>query len=277
MFASFILALREGIEAALIIGIVIGVLQKMDRNDLKPAVWRGTFAAGALSLLVGVILNVAGASFEGQAEEIFEGVAMLLAAGMLTWVIFWMRKQSRNVQSELEADVKAAALGSGGALFAVAFLAVAREGLELVMFLLAARFTSSALQTYLAAAAGLVVAGILGWLLFRGSKVLNLRQFFTITNWLLVFFAAGLVAYGVHELNEAGWIPPVIEHIYNINFLIDENSTLGLFLKALFGYNGNPSLTETAAYLLYFIGLGSVLQLTRNPKTRVVTARQVNQ
>jgi high-affinity iron transporter len=277
MFASFILALREGIEAALIIGIVVGVLQKMDRNDLKPAVWRGTLAAVALSLLVGVILNVIGASFEGQAEEIFEGVAMLLAAGMLTWVIFWMRKQSRNVQSELEADVKAAALGSGGALFAVAFLAVAREGLELVMFLLAARFTSSALQTYLAAVAGLAAAAILGWLLFRGSKVLNLRQFFKVTNWLLLFFAAGLVAYGVHELNEAGWIPPVIEHIYNINFLLDENSTLGLFLKALFGYNGNPSLTETAAYLLYFIGLGSILQLTRNPKTRVVTARQVNQ
>jgi len=103
---------------------------------------------------------------------------------------------------------------------------------------------------------------------------LNLKQFFKVTNWLLVLFAAGLVAYGVHEFNEAGWIPPVIEHIYDINFLVDEKSTVGLFLKALFGYNGNPSFTETAAYLLYFVGLGSVMQLTRNPKNRVIAAQQ---
>lgn len=262
MLASFLLALREGIEAALIIGIIFGVLRKMNKVDLKGVVWRGVAAAAGLSLLAAVILNVAGAEFEGMGEQIFEGFAMLLAAVLLTWAIFWMRKQSRNVQKELEEDVRAAAATtSGGTLFALAFLAVAREGLELSLFLLAARFTSTPLNTYSGAVLGLVTAAFLGWLLFKSSLKLNLKQFFQVTNFLLVLFAAGLVGYGIHEFNEAGLIPALIAPIYNINHLLNDQGPFGLLLKALFGYNGNPSLSETIAYLGYFISIVLILWL----------------
>lgn len=267
MLASFLLALREGIEAALIIGIIFGVLRKMNKPDLIAVVWRGVIAAVCFSLLAAVVLNVAGTEFEGLGEQIFEGFAMLLAAALLTWAIFWMRKQSGSVQKDLEEDVRAAAVStSGGTLFALAFLAVAREGLELSLFLLAARFTSTPINTYSGAIFGLVTASLLGWLLFRSTIKLNLKQFFQITNILLVLFAAGLVGYGIHEFNEAGWIPSLIAPIYNINHLLDDKGALGLLLKALFGYNGNPSLTETIGYLGYFISLGLVLWLVPGRK-----------
>jgi len=256
MIASFLLALREGIEAALIVGIVFGILKKMDKPHLKGMVWQGVAAAVALSILSAVILNVIGAEFEGKAEQIFEGFAMLLAAAMLTWTIFWMQHQSINMQKDLEQDVRAAAnSSSGGVLFALVFLAVAREGLELAIFLLAARLTSSALLTYLGAGIGLIMAIGLGWMLFNSTRKLNLKQFFQITNLLLILFAAGMVGYGVHEFNEAGWIPVIVEHIYDINFVLNENSTIGLLFKALFGYNGNPSLSESIAYIGFLLFL----------------------
>jgi len=267
MFASFLLALREGIEAALIVGIVFGILKKMDKPQLKGMVWRGVAAALAFSILSAIIMNVVGAEFEGKAEQIFEGFAMLSAAALLTWAIFWMRYQSINLEKDLEQDVQAAAnSSSGGVLFALVFLAVAREGLELAIFLLAARLTSSALLTYLGASFGLLLAAGLGWLLFNSTRKLNLRQFFRITNFLLIFFAAGMVGYGVHEFNEAGWIPSIIDHFYDINFVLNENSTFGLFVKALFGYNGNPSLSESIAYIGYLLVLAmTTLILPKSP------------
>ncbi len=268
MFASFLLALREGIEAALIVGIVFGILKKMDKPHLKGMVWRGVAAALAFSILSAVILNVIGAEFEGKAEQIFEGFAMLSAAVLLTWAIFWMRHQSVNIEKDLEQDVRAAAnSSSGGVLFALVFLAVAREGLELAIFLLAARLTSSALLTYLGATIGLLLAAGLGWLLFNSTRKLNLRQFFRITNLLLILFAAGMVGYGVHEFNEAGWIPSIVDHFYDINFVLNENSTFGLLVKALFGYNGNPSLSESIAYIGYLLVLAmTTLILPKSPR-----------
>ena len=268
MFASFLLALREGIEAALIVGIVFGILKKMDKPHLKGMVWRGVAAALAFSVLSAVILNVIGAEFEGKAEQIFEGFAMLSAAVLLTWAIFWMRHQSVNMEKDLEQDVRAAAnSSSGGVLFALVFLAVTREGLELAIFLLAARLTSSALLTYLGATFGLLLAAGLGWLLFNSTMKLNLRQFFRITNFLLIFFAAGMVGYGVHEFNEAGLIPSIVDHFYDINFVLNENSTFGLLVKALFGYNGNPSLSESIAYIGYLLVLAmTTLILPKSPR-----------
>ena len=268
MFASFLLALREGIEAALIVGIVFGILKKMGKPHLKGMVWRGVAAALAFSVLSAVILNVIGAEFEGKAEQIFEGFAMLSAAVLLTWAIFWMRHQSVNMEKDLEQDVRAAAnSSSGGVLFALVFLAVTREGLELAIFLLAARLTSSALLTYLGATFGLLLAAGLGWLLFNSTMKLNLRQFFRITNFLLIFFAAGMVGYGVHEFNEAGLIPSIVDHFYDINFVLNENSTFGLLVKALFGYNGNPSLSESIAYIGYLLVLAmTTLILPKSPR-----------
>lgn len=253
MIPSFLLALREGLEAALIIGIVLGALHKMNRPALKPAVWRGTAAAIGGSFLVALALNLIGAELEGAGEQIFEGFTMLLAAGVLTWMIFWMRRQSRHLKKELE-EKTSQAVGKNGqqALFALAFLAVFREGVELALFLLATRFASSPLQTVIGALLGLSGAIALGWMVFNSSRRLNLQQFFTITSTLLILFAAGLIGHAVHEFNELGWIPALIDPIYDINPLLPEQSFAGDIFKALFGYNGNPSLTETIAYLGYF-------------------------
>jgi high-affinity iron transporter len=256
MLPSFVLSLREGLEAALILSIVLGVLRKMNRPEFRPAVWAGAASAGAASLAAALVLFSVGATLEGAAEQIFEGITMLLAAGVLTWMIFWMHRQGRAVQSDLEAGVRRAAFQGGKqALFSLAFLAVLREGIELALFLTAATFASNALQALMGGILGLAVSAILGWLLFTATLRLNLRRFFLVTGALLILFAAGLTAHGVHEFIEAGWIPAIVEHVWDVNFLLDENSTAGALLKALFGYNGNPALTEVAAYLGYFAAI----------------------
>ncbi len=260
MLPSFLLTLREGLEAALIVGLALGVLAKMKRSQYAPAVWGGVGLAGLLSLGVALGLNALGAELTGAAEEIFEGVTMFLAAGVLTWMIFWMQRQGRQVQQGLEAEIRAAAGGPAGrgpgwGLFAIAFFAVLREGIETALFLTAAVFTSSASETLWGAVLGLAAAGLLGWWLFAAALRLNLRRFFQVTGGLLILFAAGLVAHGVHEFNEAGLIPAVVEHVWNFNPLLDEKSPAGGLLTALFGYNGNPSLTEVLAYAAYFLAL----------------------
>ena len=264
MLASFLLSLREGLEAALIIGIVLGVLVKLKRTDLNGVVWRGVGLAALLSLLAAIALNLLGMEFEGKGEEIFEGVAMLLAAGVLTWMILWMKNHGGTLKSEIEEQTNQAALGKGQkALFALAFLAVFREGIELALFLLAARLTSSPLQTISGALLGLSGAAVLGWILFTSTMKLSLRNFFGATNILLIIFAAGLVGLGVHEFNEAGIIPSVIEHVWDFNGILSDKSEVGLLLKALVGYNGNPSLTEVSAYVSYLVVLVIILMTQR--------------
>ncbi len=255
MLPSFLLSLREGIEAALIIGIVLGALRKMRRTELIPAVWLGTVLAASLSLLGGILLTSLGLSFEGAAEQIFEGVTMLLAAAMLTWMIFWMSRTAPRPEKQhgRRSPGRRPRRRQRGVFF-VAFLAVVREGIELALFLTASVFATDTLQTLLGALLGLGTAILLGWSIFAATIRLDLRRFFQVTGILLILFAAGLVAHGVHEFNEVGWIPAVIEHVWDVNAIVDENSTFGQLLKALFGYNGNPSLTEMLAYVAYFVG-----------------------
>jgi high-affinity iron transporter len=180
-------------------------------------------------------------------------------------MIFWMDRQGRAIRLELEKDVQRAASGGGRwAIFSLAFVAVFREGIELALFLTAATFSATAVAVVTGALLGLGGAVFAGWLLFTTTARLDVRAFFRVTSILLIFFAAGLVAHGVHELNEAGIVPAIIEHIWNLNPVLDENSGLGQILKALFGYNGNPSLTELAAYVGYWI---VVLAALRRRKT----------
>ena len=266
MLASFLLSLREGIEAALIIGIVLGALRKLHRSEMVPTVWYGTLTALIVSLITGVLLTAFGLSLEGAAEQLFEGVAMLLAASVLTWMIFWMNRQARSIKGELEAGVnRATSVGGRRALFSVAFLAVVREGIELALFLTAATFASDPQSIILGSLFGLGVAILLGWGLFASTLKLDLRRFFQVTGFLLILFAAGLVAYGVHEFNEVGWIPSLVEHVWDLNPILDENSTLGLMLKAMFGYNANPSLTEVIAYISYYLAIFFGLRWSNRP------------
>jgi high-affinity iron transporter len=263
MLPSYLLSLREGIEAALIIGILLGALRQMRRAELSSSVWVGVISASLLSVLASIFLTVLGLSLEGRTEQIFEGITMLLAASVLTWMIFWMSRQSRNIKGELESGVHRAAFEGGKrGLFVLAFLAVLREGIELALFLAAAVFASDVQQTLIGTFLGLGTAILLGWSLFATTVRLDLRRFFRVTGFLLILFAAGLVAHGVHEFNEAGLLPAVIEHVWNVNPILDEASTLGSMFAALFGYNGDPSLTEVIAYLAYFITIFIGLRLS---------------
>jgi high-affinity iron transporter len=217
-------------------------------------------------LLAAILLAMLGLSFEGRAEQIYEGVTMLLAAGILTWMIFWMNTQAKNIKSELEEGVnKAAASYATGrrAIFWLAFVAVVREGVELALFITAAFFTgnndnvmTNTILTLTGVLLGLGTSILLGWSLLATTARLNLKRFFQVTGYLLILFAAGLVAHGIHEFNEAGWIPGIVEHVWDVNAVIDEKSVFGELLKTLFGYNGNPSLTEMIGYFAY---LASVL------------------
>jgi high-affinity iron transporter len=264
MIAALIITLREGLEAALVVGIVLGVLRKLGRMDRGKPVWIGVAAAVAASIVAGLALNALGVAFEGRGEEIFEGTAMLLAAGVLTWMIFWMQRQGRNVQAELESDVRhAVTVGSAWALFGLAFVAVLREGIETVLFLTAAAFSATPAETLIGGALGLAIAVVLGWLIFAAGKRLDVRAFFRVTSILLILFAAGLLAHGVHELQEAALLPTFIEHVWDVNFVLDEDTTVGAFLKALFGYNGNPSLIEVISYVAYFAVITLATRLSR--------------
>ena len=268
MLASFLLSLREGIEAALVIGIVLGALRKTKRTDLSPTVWGGILSAIVVSLISAVILQQLGASLEGQTEILFEGVTMILAASLLTWMIFWMQRQSRNIKGEIENNVRQASMTTGRrAMFMLAFFAIVREGVELSIFLTATAMASSAQATLFGALSGLVVAGLLGWFIFASTVRLNLSLFFQVTGVMLILFAAGLVAHGVHEFTEIGWLPAVIEHVWDVNSFLPESSTFGQLLSGLFGYNGNPSLAEVLAYIGYFIAIIVGLRLTAGTST----------
>jgi len=263
MLPTYLLSLREGLEAALIIGILLGALSKIRRTDLAPTMWLGALSAIGVSILTAVLLTTFGLSLEFPAEAIFEGIMMLIAAGILTWMIFWMSKQARFLKSELEAGVNKAVASAGKSpVFWLAFIAVVREGIELALFITAAFFAGNQsgvgndiIQTLVGTILGVGTAALLSWTLFATTVRLDLRRFFQVTGILLILFAAGLVAHGVHEFNEVGWIPAVIEHIWDVNAIVDENSVTGQLLKTLFGYNGNPSLTEMLAYFAYLIAV----------------------
>ncbi len=273
MITGFLLALREGLEAALIVGIVLGVLKQLNRKVYVKAAWAGVFAAILFSGVIAFALYRLGIKFEGAAEEIFEGLTMLLAAGILTWMIFWMQRQAGYLRQELEMEVSQTVSSSGGkALFTLTFLAVVREGIELALFLTAAAFSAGSSSTWQGALVGLVVAICCGWAFFATAIRLEVKPFFQVTSVLLLLFAAGLVGHGVHELNEVGWIPPIIDHVWDINPYFDEKSPAGSLFASLFGYNGNPSLSEVIAYLSY---AGLVVMALWRESVRRTLARQL--
>lgn len=254
MLAAGLITFREGLEAALIVGIVLGYLRKIGRPDRRGYVWGGVMAAAIASLGVALGLQAIGARFTGRAEEIFEGTTMFLAVGVLTWMIFWMRYQARYIKVALERDIQVAVTaGQNWALFGLAFIAVFREGLETALFLSAAAFVSAATSTLWGGLLGLGVALLVGYLIFAMAVRLDLKRFFDVTSVLLLLFAAGLLAHGVHEFQEAGLFPVIVEHVWDINHILNEESTLGSILNSLLGYNGNPSLIEVLSYVGYYL------------------------
>jgi len=261
MFAGFLITFREVLEIALIVGIILSFLSRTGQTRHRRTVFLGLGAGLVVSLIGAVGFEVLAGGFEGRAEEIFEGVTMLFGAALLTTMIFWVMKQGR-VGETLRARVsdqvqKPHSIG----LFLLVFVSVLREGIETVIFLGAAGFSGGA-TTLLGGLLGAAGAVALGYAMFVASLRINLKIFFRVTNVLLILFAAGLVAHGVHELQEAHLLPTAVEHVWNINPaprsdgsvpLLHEDGAVGAVLKTLFGYNGNPSLMEVIAYLAYLV------------------------
>lgn len=262
MPTGFLLALREGIEAALVVGLLLSVLRRLCRPDCTAAVWAGAAAGLAMSVVVALLLRAMGWNLEGTAEEIFEGAMSLLAAALLGAMIVWMHWRAGRMGAALEAEVRDA-VGSGrGAVFAVAFITVAREGIELAIFLAAASLETHAVPTLAGAVAGLGTAAVAGWALFATAVRFNLRRFFRVTNVLLLMFAAGLVAKGVGELGEAGWIPPMVDPLWNTSRWLPETSAPGAMLKTLLGYNDTPSFSQVLSYAAFLAIVGLILRRT---------------
>lgn len=254
MITSTLLSLREGLEAALVIGIVLGVLRKSGRADLNRPLWAGVISAFILSVFSALLLHTLDRELEGSAEQIYEGVTLLLATAMLTWMIFWMRSQSRHMKAQLESNVdRVARMGGKGGLFFLAFVAILREGIELALYLTAASLTFTGIQTMIGALLGLIIAGALGYLIYTSTLRLNLQRFFQVTGILLILFAAGLIAHSVAEFNEAGIIPAIISPIWNLNPVLDDHSIIGSIFSTLFGYHASPSLSEIISYSGYIL------------------------
>jgi len=269
MIASLLIGFREGLEATIIVGIVMGYLKKNGQLSHMLMAWAGVGTAVLTSFLVALGITLVGAELEGRNEQIFEGSTMFLAVAMLTWMIFWMQTQAHRLRTVLENDIRMAVTsGTAWGLFGLMFVAVFREGVETALLFTASAFAANGLSTFIGAGIGLALAAALGWAIYASTARLNLSLIFNLTGVLLLFFAAGLLAHGVHEFQEAAILPITIEHVWDTNAILNEKSLLGEILHALFGYNPSPSLLEVISYVCYWIvALGVVRWLAKKRVT----------
>jgi high-affinity iron transporter len=261
MGATFVIALREGIEAALIVSIVLAYLKQLGRTDGSRLVWWGTGLAVLLSAATGTVIFSVGADFEGTAEQLFEGLVTLTAVGVLTWMIFWMRRQGARIKSDLQHKVDSALVSGGFALSALAFVAVLREGVETALLLFAAAEGTAVEGGAVAAqllgfGLGLALAVVLGVLLYRGGVRMNLRTFFKVTGAILIVVAAGLFAFSMHELQETGWFPILEGRAFDLSAILPDDEGIGAILRGLFGYNADPTVFEVLAWVTYLVVVG---------------------
>ncbi|MBU90068.1 high-affinity iron transporter [Candidatus Woesearchaeota archaeon] len=267
VLSSFLITSRETLEVALVVGIVLAYLIKTDNHRYKKAVYYGIAVGIVLSILAAVIFTSLAGGFEGKTEEIFEGITMLVAAGLLTTMILWMMKQKqvvKELENKVSVQLKKEGFNKkyGYGIFLLIVVAVLREGVETIIFLHALNFTSGV--SFLGGILGVAAAIVIGYLFFIGAKKIYLKEFFVISGILLILFAAGLVAHGVHGLQEAAVIPYVVKEVWDVNPAVavenvypalHEKGAVGGFFKGLFGYNGNPSLLEILFYVAYLIGI----------------------
>jgi high-affinity iron transporter len=253
MLAAFLIMLREGIEAALIVGIVAGYLARTGRGQWVPAVWVGTLLAVAMSLFVGAGVLALGREFPQKTQELFEAIVGALAVVILISMVFWMRKAGRSIKATMQHDVDEAFLDRRGptwALIGMSFFAVAREGLESVFFLLAIFQQSPGPAAPLGALLGLACSAAIGWGIYRGGLRLDLRRFFRWTGVFIIFVAAGLAATVLRNLHEAGVWNHLQQPVWDMTRALPVSSVTGTLLSGLFGYHDAPALGELLVWAL---------------------------
>ena len=271
MLESFLVTSRETLEASLVVGIVLAYLNRTNNQSYRKTVYYGIVFGILASIIAAFIFTFFAGGFEGKTEQIFEGVTMLIGAVLLTTMILWMMQQ-RHIAKEIEGKVEkhlmsAQPLFSHLGIFMLIFIAVIREGVETVIFLNAINYASGV--NFVGGTLGIIAAIIVGYLFFIGTKKINLKKMFGISSILLILFAAGLVAHGFHEFEEAGIVSGIISPLFDINHILNEKGIVGSFLKGLFGYNGNPSLLEVIAWASY---LGIIFYLYKRIGNSKVSA-----
>ncbi|MDQ0472682.1 iron uptake transporter permease EfeU [Labrys wisconsinensis] len=256
MLVPFLIMVREGVEAALIVGIIAGYLRQTGRSQWMPLVWIGIAVAALLCLGLGIALDLVSADFPQRQQELFSAVVGFVAVAMLTSMVFWMRKAARSIKGQLHDSIDAALKGSnasGLALVAMVFFAVAREGLESVFFLLATFQQASGLAAPLGAVAGLLVAVGVGLSIYWGTLRLDLRRFFRWTGAFILIVAAGLLAGSLRSLHEAGLWNGLQQIAFDISPVLPLDSPLGSVLGGIFGYQDAPTLGEIGLYLCFLV------------------------
>jgi len=278
MLANFLIGLREGLEAALIVSILIAYLVKSGRRHLLPQIWIGVGIAVAVSLAFGAALTFGPKGLTFEAQELIGGLLSIVAVVFVTWMIFWMAKAARTLSGELRAQLDKAADAGRWSLTVVAMLAVGREGLETALFLWAATQaaaggTGSTAGPLLGAALGLVLAMVLGYLIYRGALKINLGRFFTWTGAFLIVIAAGVLAYGVHDLQEAGLLPGLNNLAFDVSGVIPPTSWYGTVLKGVFNFSPATTVLQATAWLLYFIPTLAIFLYQKRQRTHPAPPR----
>lgn len=274
MLSSFLIALREGLEASLIVGILIAYVVKTSRRSLLAPIWGGVGLAMVLSFALGGFLSFTSAELTSRGEELFAGTTSLVAVVLVTWMVFWMQRTARQLKGELHAKVEAAASVGPLAIATAAFFAVAREGLETALFVYS---NFQAVGAKGAATLGLILGLTfsvgLGVMIYRGAIRFNLSTFFTATGVALVVVAAGVLSYGVHEFQELGWLPGGDSYAWDISSWMAKDSILGSLLSGTIGFDVNTSWLQLFIWAGY---LALVLSLYLKPaekKSAVLAAK----
>jgi high-affinity iron transporter len=258
VLANYLIGLREGLEAALVVSILVAYLVKTDRRSLLPRVWAGVALAVGVALAFGFALFFGPRGLSFEAQEAIGGTLSIVAVGLVTWMIFWMARAARSLSGELRGQIDTAAEGSWFGLVLVAMLAVGREGLETALFLWSAteavtRDSGATWQPLLGAALGLATATLLGYLIYRGAISINLGKFFTWTGAFLILVAAGVLSYGVHDLQEAGILPGLDTLAFDVSGTIDPSSWYATLLKGVFNFSPQTTVLEAIAWVAYVV------------------------
>jgi high-affinity iron transporter len=275
MFANFLIGLREGLEAALIVGILVACLTKSGRRDQLPKLWTGVALAVVVSLGFGAVLTFGPNSLSFQAQELIGGTLSLIAVGFVTWMIVWMATAARSITGELHTKVSSAmASGSGIGLVAVAAIAVGREGLETALFVwAAAKASGSNTQPLFGALIGLGTAVAAGIAIHKGAVKLNLRKFFRYSGLALIVVAAGVLSYGIHDLQEAEFLPGLRSIAFDVSAQIPPSSWFGTLLKGTVNFSPVTTWLELLAWVTYIVTVGTTfVRRTRSTATPRSTA-----
>jgi high-affinity iron transporter len=270
VLGNFLIGLREGLEAALVVSILVAFLVRTDRRHVLPKVWLGVGIAVAISVGVTLVLALTQQALTFEAQEALGGSLSIIAVGFVTWMIFWMRRTARTISADLRGKLEDAIKMGSTAVVVMAALAVGREGLETALFFFtAAQAAGETTQPLIGFLLGIAVAIVLAYLLYRGVVKINLGRFFMITGALLIFVAAGILAYGVHDLQEAGILPGLNSLAFDVSAAVPPDSWYGVLLKGVFNFSPQTTWLEAVVWTLYVAVVLTLFLRPQRTKTPV--------